>query len=157
MRRELKYLLVYFLVLGFVGIGCDKKTVNETPANIIEEVPAIELKEIAPLTIQQFEGSLKFTIQYTDANGDIGFEDADEKALEITDNRVQLVHTYHIPPITPRGWEFTTAGTLVVELDNLILIDQDKASETATFSLRLKDRAGNWSNTVTSEEVTITK
>ena len=40
-------------------------------------------------------------------------------------------------------------------LQNVILLDPDSESETTTFTLRLQDRAGNWSNEVETEVITI--
>ena len=42
-------------------------------------------------------------------------------------------------------------GELRVVLQNVILLDPDSESETTTFTLRLQDRAGNWSNEVETE------
>ena len=123
--------------------------------NPISILPEIELKSVSPSSIQQFD-SLVFTIHYTDGDGDLGDYDADTLSLWITDNRFPLTEKFHIPPLAPQGAVITITGDLIVTLDHVILEDQASSSETATFTIKLKDRSGNWSNEVTSPSVTIT-
>ena len=46
------------------------------------------------------------------------------------------------------------AGSDII-LGNTILLNDNNESETTTFSIRVKDRAGNWSNSVETEEIMI--
>ena len=109
------------------------------------------------MMVSQFDGPIVFTIFFQDGDGDIGFEDADSSALFLTDERFPLTEGYHIPPQTPGGAELTIQGTWELHLDHTILMDPYASSETATFRLKLRDRAGNWSNEVVSPPITITQ
>lgn len=144
--------IITFLLCASLFAACSK-TEDSQPMAPISDIPSIEIEKISPMAIDQFE-SLNFEISYIDGDGDIGSEDADDHALEITDNRAAIVHTFHIPPQSPSSG-ITISGVFVVELKNLILLDQAAESEKATFNIRLKDRAGNWSKTRTTEEITI--
>ncbi len=150
------------LMLVFLFPACDNEpkiteiTIND-PNPTISNIPEIELDEVAPLAVRQFEDSIKFTISYIDGNGDLGTTDPDEHTIELIDNRANLLFTYHLSPRAPTGAEISIQGTLDIILENTIILDPMNTSETATFSIRIRDRAGNWSNTVTSEEITITQ
>jgi hypothetical protein len=144
----------------FVFSACDDTptitdiTIND-PNPTLSNIPQIELDTVAPLTVKQFEDSIKFSISYIDGNGDLGTTDPDEHTIELIDNRANLLFTYHLSPRTPAGTEIAIQGTLDIILDNTIILNPMNTSETATFSIRIRDRAGNWSNTVTSESITI--
>ena len=47
--------------------------------------------------------------------------------------------------------------SLNVNLENVILLDQSNNSETASFSIYIKDRSNKQSNTVSSGAITIIK
>jgi hypothetical protein len=149
-----KYSLLALALPVFMG-SCKKDEEPEINPTI-SDVPAIEIISVSPGNITQFE-NLTFTVKYTDGNGDIGFDDADEPAIFIIDNRAGLLNEFHIQPLAPAGSDIAIEGNLQVVLENVILLDQNNTSETATFSVYLKDRAGNLSNTETSVAVTITE
>ena len=61
---------------------------------------------------------------------------------------------YHISPLAFDGEEIYIKGIFNVYLNTTFLIGVG-SSEKLTYSVRIKDRAENWSNTVTSEEITV--
>jgi len=152
-RWQVKGLLFSFLI--FILISSCKKDGSTTPNPQISPIPSIELKSVSPGTIHQLSDSLVFEINYTDGDGDLGDYDADTLSLWITDNRFPLTEKFHIPPLAPQGSTISITGTLNVTLDHIILKDQSASSESATFTVKVKDRAGNWSNEVTSIAITI--
>ena len=93
MVRLVSILLFCALVLFF---GCKKK--EEEP-----KIPIIELIEITPLSMVQYEESIYITIGYSDLDGDIGYENPDQYALQIKDNRLADPDWYHVPPLSPIG------------------------------------------------------
>ena len=144
--------------MGFclaILLSCSKESDDGLGASPISKIPEIKIEKVSPNPVSQFE-NLVFEISYTDGDGDIGNEDADVHALEITDRRDDILHTFHIPPQAPDAG-IVIRGVFVVELENLILLDQANNSEEAEFSVRLQDRSGNWSDVVISEVVTINK
>jgi hypothetical protein len=146
------FLLVITISVIQFFFSC-KKDSSANPA--ISNVPAIQLKSLTPDTVHNLKDSLLFVIKYTDGDGDIGDENADTLSLWITDNRFPLTEKFHIIPLAPQGTSIPITGDLNVVLDHIILKDESSLSESATFSVKLKDRAGNWSNTVTSAGVII--
>ena len=70
---------------------------------------------------------------------------------------MNLIFNYHLSPRAPAGTEIAIQGTLDVVLKHSIILDDNNDSEETTFSLRIKDEAGNWSNQVESPVVVVNK
>ena len=146
--------LLFATLISVIISSCGKDESTD-PNPPISPIPAIELKSVSPNSIHQLSDSLVFEINYTDGDGDLGDYDADTLSLWITDNRFPLTEKFHIPPLAPQGTTIAITGTLNVTLDHIILKDQSASSESATFTVRVKDRTGNWSNEVISSAITI--
>jgi hypothetical protein len=141
--------LVFILLLGvlFSFNGCKKK--EEEP-----KVPIIELIGITPLSMVQFEEPVYITIGYSDLDGDIGYDNPDQYALQIKDNRLADPDWYHVPPLSPIGSNVAIEGDLTVKINTLFLLGNG-AQEQTSFGIKIKDRAGNWSDEITTPQVTI--
>ena len=142
--------------------SCTKETMTtkENDKNpSIGDTPSIELLQVTPTTAQQYVDSIAFTIQYQDGNGDLGNSDPDIPSIKIIDNRDPdlLVFNYHLSPRTPEGSTLAIQGELTIVLSNSILLDDSNQSEATTFSISITDRAGNVSNIVETETITITQ
>jgi len=153
MRHWTKALVATAVIAA--AAGCKKYKDND-PMPAISNVPKIELISVSPMTVQQLQDSIVFTIRYTDGDGDLGFESADSMSVELTDNRFPLTFYYHLQPLSPQNAAVAITGQLPIVLDNTILQNPDATSEQASFGIRLKDRAGHWSNAITSSPVTVT-
>ena len=140
-----KLLLIALIVS--VSFSCKKK--EEEP-----KIPEIELISITPLSLVQYEESVYMVIQYKDLDGDIGYESPDEYALQIKDNRLVNPDWYHVPPLSPIGSNVSIEGDLSVKISTLFLLGNGSQEETS-FSIRIKDRAGNWSEEINSPQITI--
>ncbi|MFK7806532.1 MAG: hypothetical protein AB8F74_01905 [Saprospiraceae bacterium] len=156
MQNKLFLLIALLLFLS----ACTKEseqTISENVNPIIGETPVIELVSISTTSVQANADSIAFKISYTDGDGDLGTADPDITSIELIDNRDPefFIFTYHLSPRTPEGSDLTIQGELDIVLNNTILVDDALTSETTTFSIRLKDRAGNWSNVVETEEVEV--
>jgi len=153
-NRRIGAIAITALVMGLAS--CKKEPLGNDPLPKVSDTPSISLKSISPTVVKELDG-IEFTIFYLDGNGDIGFYEADSNSLFITDNRFPLTEAFHVKPLAPYGSSIAIQGELVVTLNNVILKDPTKTSEQATFTIKLKDRAGNWSEEVTSSAVTVTK
>lgn len=137
-------------------ISCKKEKGND-PLPVISNTPTITAVTLNSSSINQFDDII-FTIGYTDGNGDLGEEDADINSIFITDKRDNsIVHEFHLQPLSPVGQDITIQGNLQVHLSNVILLDQNNTSESVSFDVKIVDRAGNNSNTVTTTSVTVNK
>lgn len=130
--------------------GCQK---DDDP--FANKVPTIELLSLTPQMVVEFQDSLVFNIKYRDNDGDLGENDPSVKNLFITDNRIGIVYDYRIQQLAPTGSAIAIEGTLQVVLNSVARTDTSLAQQSATFSVYVKDRAGNKSNTVTSGIITI--
>lgn len=149
---------VQYLCLFIFFLSCNKDEV-ETPVSDtpLSNIPKIELKSVAPTTVTQYKDSVLFTVFYQDGNGDIGFSQADSLSLYLTDTRADLTEKFHISPQSPSDTtEVAIQGTLLITLDHTFLLDTaGTTSESTTYKIKLKDRAGNWSNSVETETIII--
>ncbi|MBS3913478.1 MAG: hypothetical protein KG003_03205 [Bacteroidetes bacterium] len=147
---------IFHIVLVFILVVIPGACTKETQSSTGNPNPSIALVKMEPATIQQFTDSLKITISYDDGDGDIGFEDADINSLEIKDTRLSKPDFYYVPPQAPLGSKIHIKGELVIKLRNLFLLGTGNA-ESTNMEIRLRDRTGNWSNKITTPEITITK
>jgi hypothetical protein len=159
MKNKFFFFLTILLLTQTCTKELDDKYVDENENPIIGAVPVIELLSLSATTIKAYTDSLTFKIKYTDGDGDLGTTDPDITSIELIDNRdpEAFVFGYHLSPRTPDGAVLTIQGELNIVLNNTILLDDNNTSETTTFSIRLQDRAGNWSNLVETGEVVVEK
>jgi hypothetical protein len=144
-------ILLLIISTGILGSsGCQK---DDDP--FANKVPTIELLSLTPQMVVEFQDSLVFNIKYRDNDGDLGENDPNVKNLFITDNRIGIVYDYRIQQLAPTGSAIAIEGTLQVVLNSVARTDTSLAQQSATFSVYMKDRAGNKSNTVTSGVITI--
>lgn len=149
MRKRRTYCLI--LVLFLLATACEKTKVVAD-----DTVPKIAYAGISQTSFQQFSDSIYLTLSYEDGDGDLGHEDADIASLEILDTRLSKPDMYYVQPLAPLQSKIRIKGQLLVSLRNLFLLGTG-AAETTFLEIRIKDRAGNWSNLVRTPELTITK
>jgi hypothetical protein len=146
-----KIKLLTFFAISFLFFGCKKKDLRENM-----DVPYISIKDITPTEVYELSESVLLEIAYEDGNGDLGFHDPDILSLSVQDSRLDSADMYHIPPLAPDGEEIYIKGTFNVYLNTTFLIGIG-SSEKLRYTVKIRDREGNWSNTVTSEEITVVK
>lgn len=155
-----KWLIPALLLPTLILLGCeDNQTLEQdtytyTP---LADIPTLRLDSLSTTQVTAYQDSLVFSVFYQDGNGDIGSADPDRHSLELRDNRDSnyLVFFYHLPPQAPAGADIALQGSLHIVLEHSILLDPNNSEEQTTFSLRLRDAADNWSNTVQSPMITI--
>ena len=138
-----------FSILVLVMIAC-LSCKKEEPS----KSPVIELVEITPLSLVQYNEPVYITIGYNDLDGDIGYESPDEYALQIKDNRLTDPDWYHVPPLSPIGSNVAIEGDLTIKINSLFLLGNG-SQEFTSFTIKIKDRADNWSEEITTPQVTI--
>jgi len=148
------------LLLFAMTVGCRKSSTSELPGDPnpkISAIPAIELISVSQTQVTQFTDTLGFKITYIDGDGDLGSLDANKHVIELVDTRDErsLIFGFHLSPRIPAGSTLTVQGELTVVLNNTILLDATSSQETTTFKIRLIDEAGNWSNQIETETITI--
>jgi hypothetical protein len=151
MHKSVKYFLCAAAAL--ILLACKKKK-QETVGN---DPPTIELISVTPVSAKEFKDSIIIVIKYKDINGDLGDENPDELSLEVKDARLSKADGYHVKPLAPgTGKDLPIEGELRIRLNSLFLIGNGTSEQTA-LAIKFKDRAGNWSNEVTTQQITISK
>lgn len=143
--------LFLVLLLGFTFVHCKTK-VNTTG----DPVPKISFKSMNSSSVKQFTDSVYATISYIDGDGDLGNNDPDKYDIEIKDSRFSKPDYFYLAPLAPLGSKISIEGELKIKLTNLFL-SSTAQQETVTFEIRLRDRAGNYSNTVKTPAIVISK
>lgn len=138
--------IVLFLLL-FAFSGCRKE--GET-----DLAPVIEFVAISHDEVENFANSVRVTIAYNDADGDLGSPDPDENTVRVKDARLPDFDWYHLPPLTPDLMALSIEGAFVIELNPLFILGNG-TQETTSFTVQVRDRAGNWSNVVNTPVVRI--
>ena len=147
MKRLYPILIILFL------FACTKE---ETVTEDLAPEPAISFVSITPDTVENFKNSVTLTINYSDNNGDLGFEDPDNYALWVKDSRLDSADYYHVPPLAPVGQNLIINGQLDIVLNSMFILGNGQ-EERITLSIKIMDRAKNWSNMVNSTPITIKK
>jgi hypothetical protein len=143
-----------FIVLTFFSIvalttmqGCKKKEEKI-------EAPKLTFKALSSTSLLQFKDSLTVTFSYEDNDGDIGFYDADSSSVYIQDKRLTHPDLYYLKPLNPPNLKPRIKGDIQLGLRNMFLLGSG-SSETTSFTIWIKDRKGNISNSIVTPEITI--
>ena len=142
-------LCVCFLVLATL-FSCKKKKEESTAT------PQIEFVSISPSTAVEYVNAITIAFSYDDLDGDLGQNDPNTTNLFITDSRNNVTYNYRISQLAPDGSTIHIKGNLNAVIKNTAITD-GSTSQQATYSLYIKDRAGNASNTITTTAITITQ
>ena len=146
----MKQLFIFFIITSLFS-AC-KKDEEE-----YSDVPAITFESISPEAVKQFSDSIIVTIGYVDGNGDLGENGSDVKNAFVTDSRNDLTYGFRVKQLAPNDANIIIKGRLLIVIPQLALNNLNGTSETASFSIYLKDRAGNKSNVVTTSSITISE
>ena len=138
---------LYIILLLSLISACKKD--DSLPA-----APSIKLLSVSSTDLLQFKDSLVITLEYQDANGDIGEDNPDQNDLMVKDRRLSNADYYFIKPLSPPSSNIKIKGVIAVQIKNTFLLGTGN-SEITQFDIKLKDRAGNWSNSVSTPEINI--
>ena len=139
--RDLIYILIMLLFLS-----CKKD--DDTFA------PTIEFKSIGPSTVQEYIDDINITISYVDGDGDLGENNPDMYNLFVLDSRNGIKYKFRIPELSPSGNEIAIEGNFNIKI-NGSGITNGSTSQQVNYDIYVTDRAGNFSNTVSTSSITI--
>lgn len=139
-------------MLALLGLtGCKKTAIKE-----LDKAPNIRIESVSPTTVQAFTGRTEVLLQYEDGDGDQGSLHPDSLMLEVQDDRLTAPDFYFVPPLSPEGSTVPVRGTIRFRLNGTFLFGNG-ASEVTQYSIRLRDRSGQWSNTVLTPQIIINR
>jgi hypothetical protein len=146
---------VTLLLLG-IALSALLYSCRKDKEEIASEAPIISILSISADTVVQFKDSLIIELRYEDRNGDLGNIDPDINDLEVKDSRLNTADYYHVKPLSPDGTSLFIKGTLRIKLNQLFLLGTGN-SESAQFTFKLTDRAGNSSKEIKSDPIVIVR
>jgi hypothetical protein len=147
-RKTLVFFILSTVIISFSGCKKDEP---------ISNVPSLKFISITPNPAIKYHDEIKITIEYTDGDGDLGENTPDVKNLFCVDSRNNVIYEFRIPQLAPDNANIIINGQLTFDLAPQGFVDDNNATESATYSVYLKDRAGNQSNTVQTSPLTINK
>lgn len=150
MTSSIKNWIYIFLLIPLLFFSCKKE--NKRAA----EPPMLVLLKVEPTTVTEFKDSVMVTFSYYDANGDLGNESPDEYALEVKDSRLPESDWYHVKPLAPLDYDISIEGELTVKMNSMFLLGNGD-QEMLTLTMKIQDRAGNWSNEIVTDFITVEK
>jgi hypothetical protein len=123
-------------------------------------VPHIEFDSLTKTFVKGAEiggqvvpDSIIFFISFTDGDGDLGPIGNDSaENLFFRDNRTGFVYPFQFPYITPDGNIKDISGTIAYTLSPFFC-NPGKTIDTLSYTIYIRDRAGNFSNEVTSPDI----
>ena len=137
--------LLSFIVLG--STACKK---NDDKNGI----PTLTIKSFSSTDLLEFSDSLNLTFSYEDSDGDIGYYDADSSSVYIQDKRLTKPDLYYIKPLNPPNLAPFIKGDIQLGLKNMFMLGSG-TTETTSFTIWLKDRKGNISNSIVTPDIII--
>ena len=145
---KLKYCAGIAAALLLFG-SCKKDKVD-----LLDPVPTILSVAISPSNVLEYQDSIVFAVTYRDGDGDLGENTPDAQNLFLVDNRINVTQGFRIRELAPSGSEIPITGTLNVVLRNTGITD-NSSSQTFTYTLYLRDRAGHESAHFVTDQVTV--
>ena len=138
--------IIYLCAIVFL-FSCEKE-------QVISDTPIIEFKSISPATVQEYSDDIIITISYSDGDGDLGENNPDIHNLFLEDNRNGIVYQFRIPHLAPDNNSIAIEGDFNITINGSGITDES-SSQQVNYSIYVKDRAGNKSNTITTSNITI--
>lgn len=118
------------------------------------DIPEISDLTVEPMSVTEFTDTVIIRFRYYDHNGDLGHPDPNVASLSVKDSRLQYEDLYHVQPLAPIDAKVPIEGYLSIRLNNLFILGNDSI-EQLQFEVMIQDRAGNWSELVESDTVTV--
>ncbi len=98
--------------------------------------------------------TLKIIFEFTDGDGDVGRPENDTiPDVFITDNRTEFTYEYRLPLVDQLRAQRGIKATAVIDIIGIISCRPFRNTDTTTFSIQIRDRAGNLSNTEQTPEI----
>lgn len=143
-------LLALVVLLTITWYSCTKES------DPLDPVPSIELVDVAPDQVVEYQDSIIFTISYKDGDGDLGENDPDVKNVYVKDLRNQVEYKFRLQQLAPDDANIPIQGTFTIVLPHTAIIGTDN-TETVKYQIYVTDRSGNTSNTVTTADITVVR
>ena len=150
MKTRFKHLFPLLLAAAFILGACKK----DPEVDLTDPVPVILDVAVSTTSVVEYQDEIVFEVSYRDGDGDLGENEPNAANLYLIDNRIAVTETYRIQELAPDGAVIPITGTLRVVLPSTGITD-GSSSQTVTYTIYLRDRAGNESNRFTTDAITV--
>ncbi len=148
--------ILIFPILFILILSCNNSK------QIFPSEPSIEFISALPDTVKEFQ-TFNIKLRYKDGDGDLGSETADTSNYDLflLDQRPNLptfydgIIKYNLPYLTTDTRKPSIQGVIDITVSGIVRIDPFIPKEEVSFKIYLQDRAGNKSNIVTTNKITI--
>lgn len=142
------------IVMLILTNGCIK--LNNFPPT-----PVITFKSLSTTEVKQGVTPIKIIFKFTDGDGDLGLTQQDtSKDVLILDIRQgspafpPIQYDYRMPYVTPEGNNKSISGEVEIDIPNTFC-RPGLVVDTLRYSIQIKDRAGNKSNTLETPSIIV--
>lgn len=150
MSKSIRYSFLGVLTCILIfATGCTKNV----DSLLYPEEPAIKLVSLSSIELVEFSDTLFVRLSYEDGDGDLGGLDGPSK-LYVLDQRLATPDEFALEELTPNGQPLAITGEMNVALGPYFKLG-NSPEEVFTVELWIIDRAGNESNHITTEDLTI--
>jgi hypothetical protein len=139
----------WFIIMPLMALLSCSKDENDFPVE-----PVINVLGISPANALEYSDKVTITIHYEDGDGDLGENKEGVTNCFVTDNRIGITYQYRIKQLAPTGSSIHITGNLNIDFGGQAITD-NSASQAASFTVRIVDRAGHSSNSVNTGNITI--
>lgn len=137
--------------------------------------PVIRYLGVSHTNIDQSRGggipldTIEIRFAFTDGDGDLGSEDSTN--ISLIDTRDDFEHFFKVSPIPQLGSGDGIQGEIAIKLTNspdtkyfcctfpntrlTCIPSTTYPNDSLSYLIRIRDRAGNWSNTIKTDRITI--
>jgi hypothetical protein len=124
-------------------------------AETMSVVPEISFVSIGPSSIYQNKDSVIIRISYRDGDGDLGENSSGIENAEITNFRNNITYNFRIRQLAPTNANVAIQGELEIVVPGVAMENTSLASESTYFTVSITDRAGNKSNQISTDNITV--
>jgi len=145
MRRLQPYNGLLVLVLGCLTMYCCKK------APTYPATPSLTWLNASPNPVKIGTDSLVLKFAFTDGDGDLGAADTSVFVTDIRPNSINkpFTYTFNLPSIPSKGSYKQITGNISINMySNNSCRPGHDTRDTVSYSIYVKDKAGNKSNTI---------
>ena len=156
---KFKYLVGFFMLSLFLVGSC-------TSPSDFSDIPEIEFSAFSKNTLiqgSQNQDTVILRINFQDGDGDIGSTEL--LNIEVKDLRLDnsVPFTFLIPEIPEQGAENGISGFMDIRIFSVCCFQgsiscqpfPDMPEDELRFSVQIRDNAGNWSNTIETDPITL--
>ena len=154
---DTKRIIILNVLTVLLLVACTKEDSTTTNDNSEQysDTPSITFISVTPSPVKELD-SLTFKISYKDGNGDLGENTYNAKNVFVTDLRTHTTDSLRVQRLVEGETSAHIKGNMNIVLYD-IAIQGSNDKDTVSYTIQVRDRAGNKSNVVTTSPIIINR